>query len=130
VARRFLPLQADATPMNPGCEKLVVPLEPHQICTAPMPLHAFFVLSAAPPPSSAVHLARLVGIVPFIELIGSTFNARLVNPSRLRRQFREMRRLLSRTPIKRLTYPRDMDVLPKVREAILADLDSAQAEKS
>jgi hypothetical protein len=130
IAHRFLPRQAADTPMNPDTPKLIVPLEPHQVCARPMPLHALYVLEGVESGAGGVSLTSLAGTQPLMELIRATFNRRLVNPDRLRQQFLYAQRLVSRIPIKRLTYPRGLDVLPQVREAILADVRAASVVKS
>ena len=57
-----------------------------------------------------------------MELVKSTFNRRLVNPERLKRQFGVMASLADRISVKRLSYPRAIDRLPDVRGMVLADL--------
>lgn len=119
VARRFLPRQADGVPMNPDGAKLIVPLEPHQVSARPLPLHALYILDRS---ESGISLTDLAGTQSLLELIRGTFNRRLTNPGRLRQQFIHAQWLVSRVPTRRLAYPRDMDLLPHVREAILADV--------
>jgi hypothetical protein len=55
-------------------------------------------------------------------LVKNTFNSRVVHPARLERQFKQMTRLASVVPVKELSYPRVLADLPKLRDAILADL--------
>lgn len=129
VAQRFLPRQAAGTPMNPDTEKLIIPLEPRQSCAVPVPLRAFYALNSTQG-SSDIAFTPLTGTEAFIELIRSTFNLRLVDPNRLQRQFMNAERLLSGIPIRRLTYPRSLDKLPQVRDAIVTNVRAARRETS
>jgi hypothetical protein len=55
-------------------------------------------------------------------VIRHTFNDSILHPRRLRQQFLFAGRLLKTVPVNTLCYPRRLDVLPAVVEAILADL--------
>ena len=57
-----------------------------------------------------------------MELIRYTFNHVVTDPRRLQRLFSESLQLASRVPVKRISYPRDLALLPEVRQRILADL--------
>jgi hypothetical protein len=57
-----------------------------------------------------------------MELIRHTFNHVVTDPKRLQRLFSESLELASRVPVKRLSYPRDLALLPEVRQRLLADL--------
>lgn len=126
VARRFLPRQPGGAAMNPGSDKMVLPLQPRQTCAEPVPVHSFYVLDARPE-AVDISLETLRGTGSFIEVIRSAFNLRLVDPARLRQQFLRSQRLLARVPIRKLTYPRKLDLLPCVRQAILADVRGGRA---
>jgi len=122
VARRFLPQQANGTPMNPDGPKLIIPLKQGQSCGHPVPLHAFYVLDEAQTGISDVSLTPLTERESLIELIRSTFNSRLADPRRIHQQFLAAQWLVRSIPVKRLTYPRRLDVLPQVLDVIRADV--------
>ncbi len=58
----------------------------------------------------------------FLALIENTFNAVITAPDRLKRQFALADRLTAVIPIKSLSYPRDLAVLPEVVKAIRSTL--------
>jgi len=126
VAARFLgPTAAARPPMNTDTDKLIVPLDQRRSCATPVTLAAIY---AVVPPREACRMPD-VSIEPlspraaFIELVGGTFNRRLVSADRLTRQFSVMTSLADRLPVKRLAYPRAIDRLQDVRARVLADLE-------
>jgi hypothetical protein len=125
VARRFFPDQAPCSLMNPETEKLIVPLEQGQWHTGPAPLHGFLLLREPDEPVHGSHLTRLSGTHSLLGLVRSTFNARIANPDRLRRQFLAAREWAARIPVRCLTYPKTLAVLEQVRQAIVSDVRSA-----
>jgi hypothetical protein len=54
--------------------------------------------------------------------VRASFNTVHVDRRRLARQFAFARRLAHAVPVRRLTYPRRLSLLPRVRAAVLADL--------
>lgn len=125
VARRFFPDRAPYSLMNPGAEKLIVPLAQDQWHGGPAPLHGFVVLNEPDEPVRSSHLAWLSGTQSLLELVRSTFNARIADPERLRRQFLAAHELASRLPVRRLIYPRTLAALEHVRTTIVSDFLSA-----
>jgi hypothetical protein len=123
MAARFFG-DVSAVPMNPETGKLVVPLETGRGWPRPAPLAAIYVLAS---PRLACRNGR-VAIEPiahrdgFVELVRSTFNRWVATPERAARQFDAMTALANAIPIRRLTYPRAVDRLADVREAIRGDL--------
>jgi hypothetical protein len=125
IARRFL--GQDVTKrvrMNPDTEKLILPIEEHRRHGQPVALDAIYALAA---PRDAcrtpgVTIERLSPREAFLELLKGTFNRRLTNQPRLKRQFGFTTRLTDLVAVKRLTYPRAIDRLSEVREAVGADL--------
>ena len=121
VARRFLSAVEGRARMNAATEKMIVPLDDHQRCTAPVPLTAVFVVTA---PREACRRSD-IAIEPlsrrdaFLNLLGATFNRRIVRPFRLARQFEVMAGVAERISIHTLSYPRSLDRLAEVRDAIL-----------
>jgi hypothetical protein len=108
-------------PMNPLTRKQVLPVENRN--SQAVPLRAVYVLSA---PDEDLHgdvridsLSRRDG---FVFLTANTFNYLLVGPERLERQVRQASAWIESVPVKRLTYPRSLQRLPEVRQALLQDL--------
>ncbi len=122
VARTYLRCCEPRMPMNSGTEKLILPLAAHERCAVPVPLVAFY---AVTPPRDACRrpdvcveaLSRREG---FLWLLRSTFDRRLVERSRLARQFAFMTALADRVAVRRLSYPRSIARLAEVRDAVLA----------
>jgi hypothetical protein len=87
------------------------------------PLKAIYVLA---PPAQISRRDRIV-IRPlsprraFLELLRNTFNNMIVDPARLTRQFDLAARLARKIPVKSLSFPRRLERLPAVREAIERD---------
>jgi hypothetical protein len=122
TASRFLPGPADGVPMNPDTEKLIVPLGPSEICSAPVPVKSTFALV---PPDDAileqkVRVEPMSGSEAFLELVKNTFNRRIINPDRLQRQIDETAHLANLLCIKRLSVPRNLSALAAVRDAMMA----------
>jgi hypothetical protein len=105
--------------------KLFIRLNASQTVASAVPLHAAYTLT--PPWRSRVQnrvaLCRLSQRQACVELLANTFNASVVDPSRLARQFAFAARVGATVVVKRLTYPRTFDWLPRVRDAILADIE-------
>jgi hypothetical protein len=125
IARRFFSQDAtNPVHMNPDTDKLILPIEERRRHGRPIALDAIYALAA---PRDAcrtpcVSIERLSPREAFLELLKGTFNRRLVDQPRLQRQFGFMARLADLVAVKRLTYPRAIDRLPEVREAVRADL--------
>jgi hypothetical protein len=125
VAQRFLPEQAWSAPMNPLTDKLIVPLDEDQRQRGPLPVRRFFALDSTEH-GSEVSVDPVSGAGSLMEILRATFNRRLVNPHRLRQQFLAAHALATRVPVRRLAYPRRIDVLDQVHRAILADLPASE----
>lgn len=63
-------------------------------------------------------------------LVKNTFNSRIVHSARLERQFRQTAQVVSAMPVRTLSYPRVLSQLPVVRDAILAELNSASEQQA
>ncbi len=126
IAKSLLGQRICGTPMNPLTPKLVIPLgrQERMLCQGVHRLRAIYAL--APPVENS--RGDRITIRPFsprravLELLKNTFNAVIVEPARLRRQFDLAARLASRIPVKSLSFPRRLARLPAVREAILSDV--------
>jgi hypothetical protein len=129
AARRFLG-SVSGVPMNSLTDKLVLPLESQARLSA-LPLRAIYAI--APPHNTGdapdIRIEALSPREAFVALAGNTFNSLLADPDRLRRQVGETTRLLSAVPVKRLSYPRGLEHLPSVREAVLHDLGSGDLRR-
>ena len=110
--------------MNSGTQKLVLPLLENQTHRTTAPLKAIYVLNSP----RKVSRQQRISITPlspreaFLALLRNTFNRLLVDPERLHRQFEAMTRLVAKVPVATISYPRVLDSLPEVREAILSDM--------
>ncbi len=124
IAEILLGDRVTGAPMNPQTSKLVIALGPHQAAHAAIPLRTIYVLRPPTPGSQStrVTIRTLSQRRACMELIGSTFNLVVVEPTRLKRQFDLAARLARRIPVKSLTFPRSLESLPAVRRAILADV--------
>lgn len=93
---------------------------------APVPLKGLYVLH---PPSgqeeeAGIKIDPLPPRESFMELVRYTFRLDITDRAMLARQFLFCARVISRIPVRRLTYPRDFSLLPAVQEAILWDLEA------
>lgn len=99
--------------------KVVLPLEPPEFHAHPAVLAAIHLLDPRPAPS--IRIEPLRGAEAFAGIVRNTFNSLVDDPARLAGQFRTVRRLVETVPIRTLAYPRDLDRLPEVVEAVRAD---------
>jgi hypothetical protein len=124
VARLFLGDQVAGTPMNPLTHKLIIALRPDQSYQNLAPLKAIFVLR---PPAQRSRAKRVtIRSMPkgraFFALTANTFNAKVIDPERLKRLFTWAAKLAATIPIRSLSYPQDLARLPEVVQAIRASL--------
>lgn len=126
VARRLLGERIAGTPMNNLTPKLVIPLERRLVWPGAVPLGAVYVL--APPwqrsASDRITIRPLSPRRACLALLRNTFNAIVVDPQRLSRQFELAARLAREVAVRSLTFPRRFDRLAAVRDAIRSDLGS------
>jgi len=123
VARKFLADASSAVPLNPKTQKQIIFLNDSQVCSVAIPLAAIYVL-ASPNKAhdSGVRITSLTPREAFVRLLENTFNRVIVDPDRLRRHFDAAQALANVMSIRKLSYPRSLEHLPLVREAILSDL--------
>ena len=130
AAKQFLPGQASLARMNPDSNKYVIALPPDATHAAPAPIQAFLVLDGLEVPEGTdpggVEMTPLSAASSCIELLGASFNKKLVGPARLRRQFVAAREWASRIPVKRLRYAWSFDAVDEVVRAIVADVSVAR----
>jgi hypothetical protein len=132
LARRFLGNVSNGVAMNSETKKLIFPLGTIRRCEIPTPLKAVYTL-ASPREVFRKQPVRIETLSPrssFLELVKNTFNYRVVNSDRLERQFNETAGVVSVAPVKKISYPRVLNHLPAVRDAILADLNSPKNEQA
>jgi hypothetical protein len=108
-------------PMNTFTSKMIFPLLGSQHDHRLVPVQALYVL-AHKPSKSRILVRRLSGRASFLPIVQNTFNDTVLRPDRLKQQFAFAGRLARLIPIKRLSYPRHLDLLPSVADAIVADL--------
>ena len=108
-------------PMNSFTSKMIFPLNDAQHGNRVVPLQALYVLPHKPS-KSRILIRRLSGRSSFLPIVQNTFNDTVLHPDRLKQQFAVAARLASVIPIKRLSYPRRLEMLPAVADAILADV--------
>lgn len=129
IARRLLGERVSGVPLNDSTPKLIIPLTTTQTCTSPVPLAVFYVLrSSRAVGRRRITIRRLSQRHAFLALLRNTFNASVTTPDRLQRQFAACARIAARVPVKLLSYPRRLGLLPAVRQAILSDLARSGAE--
>lgn len=128
IARSMLGERVTGTPMNNQTSKMVIPLDRNQAVLPQdaFPLRAIYVL--IPPRASSrshnITIRTLSHRRAFVELIKNTFNAMIVESCRLKCQFVLATRLAARVRIASLSYPRRLEQLPAVQQAVLSDLNS------
>ncbi len=123
ITERFLPFPRNGGAMNPLTEKSVIPVPEAHSRRTPAPLRALYKRPQPSPKRSPtkIRFSRLPEKAAFRELLAGTFNSRIVEPPRLRRQFESISKLLETVPFRRISYAPGLDFLPQVRDAILSD---------
>lgn len=109
-------------PMNPFTPKRVIAIPHGASGPRTAPLAAVYVLAPPERRAERVAIRPLTPRRAFVELTRNTFNALVVEPDRLARQLDLGARLAAAVPVKALAMPRGLERLPRVRDAILADL--------
>lgn len=129
MASKFPGEASNCVPLNPKTQKLIIPLDSNQMCAEAALLATIYVL--APPDEAAGTDVRIVPMSQreaFVMLLGSAFNYVITDRDRLLRQFVASQTLVNATIVRRLCYPRSLEFLPLVREAILSDLRANKSE--
>jgi hypothetical protein len=107
-------------PMNSFTSKMIFPLVAAQHSDRAFPLQAVYVLPHKST-QSRIAIRRLSGRSSFFPIVENTFNNTVLHSDRLKQQFAFAGRLAGLIPVKRLSYPKRMDMLPAVADAILED---------
>ena len=97
---------------------------PRAYCAENKPLRVVYIVA---PPSETEEKTDIVveQLSPrdsFMELIKYAFRLDITDRNMLTRQFHFLKRVASIVSVRRLIFPRDFNLLPAVREAILSDL--------
>lgn len=126
VARILLGSTTTGVPMYPYSDKVIIPLSGDSSWDAPAPLRAVFVLRpCSRTKTNRITVRTLRKRRVLLELLANTFNHEITAPDRLRRQFLLADRLTAAIPVKSLSYPRNLTVLPHVVKAVLRELQKA-----
>jgi hypothetical protein len=113
------------TPVAPGSRKLLIPLDARDVWRAPAPLGAIYVLAPRPRDCGdrrAVAIRRLSKRQAWTALLRNTFNTAVTEPARLAAQFAWAANVAGIVPVRRLSYKKQLGLLPRVRHAVLEDL--------
>jgi hypothetical protein len=109
-----------SVPMNRFTDKRIFPLHDAEHASRPAPLRALYVISEKAEATGA-SVRRLRGRAEFLALIQHTFNDSIRHTPRLKQQFAFARRLVCLVNVNALSYPKQLDLLPAVADAVLAD---------
>ena len=122
TARALLGHFMEAAPINPFTCKRVIRLNHTQVASTPRPLRAVYALK--PPQKKApqrITIQKLTGQKAWQALTCNTYNPSARNTHRLEEQFAWAANLAQQLPVKSLSYPRSLRVLPQVVEQIVSD---------
>jgi hypothetical protein len=111
--------------MNPVTRKLIIPLHSQESTQSMVPLKRLYVLNhprSGASPNGKVRIRRLSPRRAVPALLEHTFNDLIHETERLAPQFLQYSEIASQVPVKLLSYPRRLDALESVRDAILRDL--------
>ncbi len=108
-------------PMNSLTSKMIFSLAPTGHAGCIVPLRALYVLPKKNS-KSKIGVKTLSGRAAFLPLIANTFNDSVLTPSRLKQQFAFAGAVTATVPLRQLSYPNGLELLPAVADAILSDL--------
>jgi len=93
-------------------------------CTEPKPLKRIYTIADASEgkDETDIVIEKLSARESFMALVRCAFRLDIKDLDMLKRQFHFLQRVASRVSVRRLIFPRDFNLLPVVREAILTDL--------
>jgi hypothetical protein len=124
VAKRLLGDRAKGIPMNQLTSKLIISLRGRSYCRRAVPLRGIYVLAprAASLRNKRIIIRRLSERQIFLHLVRNTYNRLIIDPRRLKQQFRMAAEIASQVPCRLLSYPRSLSSLDDVRQAVLRDI--------
>ena len=124
---KLTPESADAVfrgrrsvPMNRFTVKRIYSLRDDEHMSHPAPLRALYVISAKAE-DAGIAIRRLGGRAEFLTLIQHTFNDSVLDRTRVKQQFAFARQLVGMVNLRALSYPKQLDLLPAIADAVLAD---------
>ena len=123
-ARQCLDGACAGVPMDPMADKWLFPVSAELQCHRGAPLAAIYCLIGPAKAREAKHIA-IEALEPreaLPEILRGIHVDRVVEPHRITPRFDAAGRIASAVPVRRLTYPRVLALLPDVRNAILADI--------
>ncbi len=108
-------------PMNSLTSKMIFALSSQGHVGCMVPLRVLYVL---PKRNSKrkIGVKTLSGRASFLPLIANTFNDSVLTPGRLKQQFAFAGKLTATVPLRQLFYPKGLQLLPAVVDAIFSDL--------
>jgi hypothetical protein len=130
AAKELVSWRWNGSPMNPLGEKLVIPLPASRIALEPVPLAALYALSEPLADGSgeadpdAIIIRHLSQREAMIEILAHTYNKRVLDHARLIRQFQAAQVVASAVPVRVLSYPRRLERILEVRDAVCRDLET------
>jgi hypothetical protein len=113
--------ERQSLPMNTFTDKMILPLDGKEHAALPVRLRAIYAIPSAAG-AARISIRSAGGRRSMLELIKGAFSTTLLSPARLEQQFRFASRLAKSVPIKLLSYPRRLDLLPQVAASVEADL--------
>jgi len=108
-------------PMNSLTSKMIFALSSQGHVGCMVPLRVLYVL---PKRNSKrkIGVKTLSGRASFLPLIANTFNDSVLTPGRLKQQFAFAGKVTAAVPLRQLFYPKGLQLLPAVVDAIFSDL--------
>jgi hypothetical protein len=129
MVRKFFSETVSGVPMNPLAKKLILPLDESKVCAGPVRLRTIYALTSPDEETAdpGVRIESLGSREAFVTVVRNTFNYVILDPERIQRQFAETSMIVNNLRVKKLSHSRELDSLPDVRNAILADLRNADS---
>jgi len=128
LADHFLGTHEHLARVLPDIRKRRVPVEDEGLgsfCAESRPLVRLY-LPARDESTSEIRIESVSPQEALIELVRESFLSTVLEKAHLHApRFHRLTTLVGRVPMKRLTYPAGLELLPTVREAILADVEGA-----
>jgi hypothetical protein len=122
MAKALIRDAVSGTPMNPRTTKLIISLAKDHVVQGPTPLKMFYALQSPDQHNGKLTITHLSQGQALIAFVQNTFNTILRGTERLTQQFDKASELSTHVPVKSLSYPREMSMLPKVVDAVLKDI--------
>ena len=108
-----------------GATKLIFPLGAERYWPAAAPLRRIYLLAPPQASSTAINIEPAVGSTVFLKLMENIFIDTIVDAARQKRLFALLERLCAEIPIRLLSYPRNLEVMPEVVARMIADTPQA-----